>query len=152
MITYLFNHQQKDGGWGTHIECASTMFGTVLSYTTLRLLGVDKQDSALVAARAFMMQHGGALYAPSWSKFFLAMIGVYHWDGINPIPPEIWFLPHWSPLHPGKMWCHARMVYLPMCYLYGMRYSPDVSSDPLLQSLRKELYPDHLSYDDIPWV
>ena len=28
MIDYLLNHQQRDGGWGTHIECASTMFGT----------------------------------------------------------------------------------------------------------------------------
>lgn len=39
MIQYLLNHQQEDGGWGTHIECASTMFGTVLSYVSLRLLG-----------------------------------------------------------------------------------------------------------------
>lgn len=39
MIEYLRNHQQTDGGWGTHIECASTMFGTVLSYVALRLLG-----------------------------------------------------------------------------------------------------------------
>ena len=22
MLTYLRNHQQLDGGWGTHIECA----------------------------------------------------------------------------------------------------------------------------------
>lgn len=151
MITYLKNHQQVDGGWGTHIECASTMFGTVLSYTTLRLLGESAQEEYMLAARKFIVDHGGALYAPSWSKFFLAMIGVYHWDGINSIPPEMWFLPRWSPLHPGKMWCHARMVYLPMCYLYGMRYSPDVKSDPLLMSLRKELYPDNMNYDTIPW-
>jgi Prenyltransferase and squalene oxidase repeat len=25
MVVYLKNHQQEDGGWGTHIECASTM-------------------------------------------------------------------------------------------------------------------------------
>jgi squalene cyclase len=87
MIIYLMNHQQIDGGWGTHIECASTMFGTVLTYVTLRLLGVEADDERMQAGRAFMMAHGGALYAPSWAKFFLAMIGVYHWDGINSIPP-----------------------------------------------------------------
>jgi hypothetical protein len=37
MATYLRNHQQADGGWGTHIESPSTMFGTVLSYVSLRL-------------------------------------------------------------------------------------------------------------------
>jgi squalene/oxidosqualene cyclase-like protein len=151
MVTYLKNHQQTDGGWGTHIECASTMFGTVLSYTTLRLLGEAAEEKYLLAARSFILAHGGALYAPSWSKFFLAMIGVYHWDGINSIPPEMWFLPRWFPLHPGKMWCHARMVYLPMCYLYGMRYTPDVQADPTLMALRRELYPDDMTYDSIPW-
>ncbi|CAN0507278.1 unnamed protein product, partial [Ectocarpus sp. 12 AP-2014] len=44
MEAYLRNHQQADGGWGTHIECASTMFGTVLSYISLRLLGVSVED------------------------------------------------------------------------------------------------------------
>jgi hypothetical protein len=39
MIVYLRNHQQVDGGWGTHIESASTMFGaysldtTAITYT-----------------------------------------------------------------------------------------------------------------------
>lgn len=30
MIRYLRNHQNQDGGWGLHIEGASTMFGTAL--------------------------------------------------------------------------------------------------------------------------
>lgn len=30
MIRYLRNHQNKDGGWGLHIEGGSTMFGTAL--------------------------------------------------------------------------------------------------------------------------
>jgi hypothetical protein len=29
MLHYLMVHQQEDGGWGTHIESPSTMFGTV---------------------------------------------------------------------------------------------------------------------------
>lgn len=151
MIAYLKNHQQADGGWGTHIECASTMFGSVLSYTTLRLLGVDPSEQYMLAGREFILKHGGALYAPSWAKFFLAMIGVYHWDGINSVPPEMWFLPRWMPLHPGKMWCHARMVYLPMCYLYGARFTPDVAGDETLSALRRELYPEGFDYDTLNW-
>ena len=150
MIFYLKNHQQEDGGWGTHIECASTMFGTVLSYVALRLLGEGPNTAVMKAARSFILEHGGALYAPSWAKFWLAVIGVYHWDGINSIPAEMWFLPRWFPLHPGKMWCHCRMVYLPMCYLYCKRFVPDtVTDDPVLVGLRKELFTD--PYDTIDW-
>eukprot|EP01034_Spumella_vulgaris_P025548 gene25549-32018_t len=149
MIDYLRNHQQVDGGWGTHIECASTMFGSVLSYVALRLLGESKDERHMVDALRFIHSHGGALYAPSWTKFWLAVLGVYSWDGINSIPAEMWLLPRWFPLHPGKMWCHCRMVYLPMCYLYCKRYTPDVQSDPLLLSLRKELYLE--KYDSVDW-
>lgn len=85
-VLYLRNHQQVDGGWGTHIESASTMFGTTLSYVMLRLLGVAAADPCAVAARTFMHAHGGALHAPSWAKFWLAVLGVYHWNGVNSMP------------------------------------------------------------------
>ncbi|CAL9106103.1 unnamed protein product [Musa textilis] len=41
--------QNKDGGWGLHIEGTSTMFGTALTYVILRLLGEgsDGGDGAL---------------------------------------------------------------------------------------------------------
>lgn len=94
----------------------------------------------MLKAHQFICLYGGALYAPSWAKFWLAVLGVYDWKGINPIPSELWFLPRWFPFHPGKLWCHCRMVYLPMGYLYCARYTPKVEEDPLLLSLRKELY------------
>jgi squalene/oxidosqualene cyclase-like protein len=151
MISYLKNHQQTDGGWGTHIENASTMFGTVLSYIALRLLGEGANTPHVLKAREFILAHGGALYAPSWAKFWMAVIGVYDWRGINSIPAEMWLLPRWFPLHPGKLWCHCRMVYLPMCYLYCKRFVPDVASDPVLLALLKELYRDTDRYDSINW-
>ena len=109
-VLYLRNHQQSDGGWGTHIESPSTMFGTVLSYVMLRLLGVGADEEVAVAGRAFVQAHGGALYTSSWAKFWLAVLGVYDWDGVNSIPVEMWLLPDWFPFHPGRLWCHCRMV------------------------------------------
>lgn len=147
IVIYLKNHQQIDGGWGTHIECASTMFGTVLSYVTLRLLGESADESYMTNARNFIHSHGGAIYCPSWAKFWLATIGVYDWRGINSIPVEMWLLPRWFPFHPGKLWCHCRMVYLPMGYIYCKRFVPEM--DETLLSLRKELYLE--PYDSISW-
>jgi cycloartenol synthase len=150
MIQYLLNHQQVDGGWGTHIECASTMFGTVLSYVSLRLLGENATAPHMKLAHAFMMKYKGVLYAPSWAKFWLAVLGVYKWEGINSIPSEMWLLPRWFPFHPGKLWCHCRMVYLPMGYIYCSRYTPqDAETDPIIQSLRQELYEPSSVYHEI---
>ena len=27
--------------------------------------------------------------APHWGKFWLAVLGVYDWAGVNPVPPEL---------------------------------------------------------------
>ncbi|KAK4479066.1 hypothetical protein RD792_014577 [Penstemon davidsonii] len=100
---YLYNHQNLDGGWGLHIEGHSIMFCTVLNYVTLRLLGerMDGGDGAMENARTWILDHGGATYIPSWGKCWLSVLGVYEWNGNNPLPPELWLLPYFLPIHPG---------------------------------------------------
>ncbi|XP_019197862.1 PREDICTED: cycloartenol Synthase-like [Ipomoea nil] len=149
MCRYLYNHQNSDGGWGLHIESHSTMFGSVLSYVTLRLLGegANDGDGAMEKGRKWILDHGGATHITSWGKMWLAVLGVFEWSGNNPLPPEIWLLPYILPVHPGRMWCHCRMVYLPMSYLYGKRFVGPVT--PTVLSLRKELFP--IPYHEINW-
>ena len=60
-------------------------------------------------------EHGGATYITSWGKFWLSVLGVYEWQGQNPLDPEMWLLPYsgWTGIgwvHPGRFWCHCRMV------------------------------------------
>jgi squalene cyclase len=148
MAHYLRCHQQTDGGWGTHIESPSTMFGTTLCYVALRLLTafdkavlIDDDQEILARGRKFLHENGGALFTASWAKFYLCLLGVMEWEGHNSIPPEMWMLPDYFPFHPGRLWCHCRMVYLPMCYLYGLRFVYDeAETDPTIQELRDELY------------
>ncbi|XP_024318157.1 cycloartenol synthase isoform X3 [Brachypodium distachyon] len=146
---YLYNHQNEDGGWGLHIEGRSTMFCSVMNYVALRLLG-EGLDSCgpMLQARSWILDHGGATLTPSWGKFFLSVLGVYEWSGNNPLPPEIWMMPYFLPIHPGRMWCHCRLVYLPMSYLYGKRFVGATTSSVVLD-LRKELY--SVPYDEIDW-
>lgn len=102
----------------------------------------------MVRARHFLRSNGGAKGIPSWGKFWLAVLGVYEWSGMNPVPPELWLLPYSVPFHPGRFWCHCRMVYLPMSYIYGHKITAP-ASDPLVVALRQELYVE--PYDSIDW-
>ena len=159
MRRYLRNHQNEDGGYGLHIEGHSTMFGTVLSYVAMRLLGVDadgrdpesgETHDCVANARSWIVARGGAANVPSWGKFYLCVLGAYEWEGLNPIPPEAWLLPYrGNPLHPGRFWCHCRMVYLPMSYLYGKRATGEAT--PLVRALRRELFPEDAPYDAVDW-
>lgn len=89
IINYLVSHANPvDGGWGLHTEGDSTVFGTSLNYTVLRLLGVEAEHPVMIQARRLLHRLGGALNAPHWSKFWLAVLGVCDWEIVNPIPPE----------------------------------------------------------------
>ncbi|TYG67013.1 hypothetical protein ES288_D05G044900v1 [Gossypium darwinii] len=92
LIVFL---QNRDGGWGLHIEGPSTMFGTVLNYVSLRLLGEGAEggEGAIEKAREWILEHG------SFQKFTIILY--------NSV---------------GRMWCHCRMVYLPMSFLYGKKF------------------------------
>ncbi len=150
MLHYFKVHQQADGGWGTHIESPSTMFGTVICYLAARLLGAQKEEDWIRSGRDFIQQEGGAVMTSSWAKFWLCLVGCMDWKGHNSVPPEMWLLPNWFPFHPGRMWCHCRMVYLPMGYLYGSRFIySQAETDPLIEELRNELYCE--PYDSIEW-
>ncbi|TPX39873.1 hypothetical protein SeLEV6574_g06938 [Synchytrium endobioticum] len=149
LIRYLFNRAHKDdGGWGIHIEGVSTVFGTSLNYVALRLLGVPAHHPLMMRARNTLHRLGGSTGIPAWGKFWLSVLGAYEWDGNNPVPPELWILPYILPAHPGRLWCHSRMVALPMSYLYGRRFVGPLTD--LVLELRKELYVEE--YASIDWV
>ncbi|KAG8851509.1 Lanosterol synthase (Oxidosqualene--lanosterol cyclase) [Tulasnella sp. 330] len=147
MIRYLMNTVNEDGGWGIHVEGHSTVFGTALNYVVLRLLGMDADHPTCVKARGCLHALGGAVAAPSWGKFWLAVLNVYEWDGQNSIPPELFLLPEWTPVHPHKFWIHLRQVFIPMSFIYAKRWR--APRDPLIMSLREELYVQ--DYRTIDW-
>jgi lanosterol synthase len=56
----------------------------------LRLVGVSEDDPRMIKARGLLHKFGGAIYGPHWAKFWLSILGVMEWEGVNPVPPEIW--------------------------------------------------------------
>ncbi|GLU21884.1 hypothetical protein SLE2022_379960 [Rubroshorea leprosula] len=150
ILRYIYNHQNEDGGWGFHIEGHSIMFCTALSYICMRILGEGPDgglDNACARGRKWILDHGSVTHIPSWGKTWLSILGIFDWSGSNPMPPEFWILPSFLPIHPAKMWCYCRMVYMPMSYLYGKRFVGPIT--PLIQQLRGELYLQ--PYNEINW-
>lgn len=147
MMKYILAHQNPDGGFGLHVEGPSCVYGTVTNYVGLRFLGLEADAESTAKARDWLHQNGGPLGSASWGKFFLALVDLYPYDSLNPIAPELWLLPESLPFHPSKLWCHCRMVYLPMSYLYRRRCSSPKSE--LIEDLRRELYPQ--GYDQVNW-
>jgi len=138
MARHLCRVQNPDGAVGLHAEDGGSMFTTSLCYVALRLLGRGPDDPALGRMRRWIQEHGTPLGAASWGKLMLALLNLYPMEDLDPVPPELWLLPSSLPVHPGKLWCHARQVYLSMAWLYGTRSR--APADPLIDALRMELY------------
>jgi lanosterol synthase len=146
---YLFARQHpEDGGWGLHIEGDSTVFGTAMNYTVLRLVGVSEEDERMIKARGTLHKLGGAVNGPHWAKFWLSVLGVCDWDIVNPVPPELWLLPDWVPIAPWRWWIHMRQVFLPMSYIWSKKWSYPLT--PLTRQLRQELFTEPA--ESISWA
>ncbi|KAM6586390.1 hypothetical protein CsatA_008995 [Cannabis sativa] len=149
ILWYMYCHQNEDGGWGVHVEGPSMMMCTVMNYLAMRLLGEGPNgglENACARARKWILHHGGATGSASWGKTWMAILGVYDWDGCNPIPPEFWLYP--SIFRPSNLMCYSRLTYLPMSYLYGKKFVGPIT--PLIEELREEIYNE--PYKQIKWT
>ncbi|WVR06302.1 hypothetical protein IAU60_003332 [Kwoniella sp. DSM 27419] len=147
MIRYLINKRRPEGGWGLHTAAPPTVYGTVMNYVALRLLGLGPDEGPMTEIRALIHKMGGATGIPTWGKVWLSILGAYEWTGVGSIPPEIWMLPDWVPFAPWRWWIHVRTVFAPMSFLYGTRFVGPYT--PLVFALRQEIYVE--PYESIKW-
>ncbi len=139
VIRHFALTRRDDGSWPMHREGPGYVYLTTLAYVALRALGIDADDPLVAPARRWVRSRpGGVLAIPTWGKLWLAMVGLYGYEGVSPIPPEAFLLPHWMPLHPDSLYCHTRQGYLGMAFLYGSRFRGSLGD--LTDDLRSELY------------
>jgi len=78
----------------------------------------------------------------------MAVLGVVDWKIVNPVPPELWLLPDWFPIHPWKWWIHIRQVFLPMGYIYSKKWSCEETD--IIRGLKEEMFVQ--PYAEIDWA
>lgn len=139
ILLHFERTRTADGAFGLHPEHPGSVFVTSMVYVALRCLGAGADHPLAAHARAWLhAQPGGVLSAPTWGKFWLALLGLYDRDGLRPLLPELALLPRAVPVHPIRFYCHTRYVYLAMSLLQGGHVTFDLG--PLGEELRRELY------------
>jgi len=139
IVLHFERTQNANGAFGLHLEHPGSVFVTSLVYVAARLLGVSADHTLTASARRWLhARAGGVLSAPTWGKFWLALLGLYGRDGLRPLVPELVLLPKAAPVHPIRFYCHTRYVYLAMSLLQGGHVQFDIG--PIADDLRRELY------------
>src|SRR6266571_5164562 len=125
--------QDGDGWWKGDLETnvtLATFHGgppdlstTIEAYVALRLAG-DPDDAAhLRRAAAWIRDAGGIERTRVFTRIWLALFGLWDWERLPVMPPELVFLPPQVPLNVYDWACWARQTVVPLTVVSHFRPS-----------------------------
>jgi squalene-hopene/tetraprenyl-beta-curcumene cyclase len=97
-VNHLFSMQLPDGGWNIYYGGPAEVNATIKCYLGLKLAGVPATDRRMLRAREVAMSLGGVPRMNTFSKLYLALLGLFPWDYVPTIPCEVF-----KPTHPPKI-------------------------------------------------
>jgi squalene-hopene/tetraprenyl-beta-curcumene cyclase len=107
---WIRSKQREDGTWGNFYGAPADLSTTVESYAALKLAG-DPVDAAHMShAREYILDAGGLERTRVFTKIWLSLFGLWSWDDVPVIPPELMFLPSSVPLNIYDFACWARQT------------------------------------------
>lgn len=118
---YLRSKQCSHGGWELYYGDGGDLSTSVEAYMALRLLGVSVDDGALERAKKFILSKGGISKSRIFTKFHLALIGCYRWEGVPSIPPWIMLLPNNPLFSIYEMSSWARSSTVPLLIVFDRK-------------------------------
>ncbi len=112
---------ESHGGWGQYPGSDVDVSATVKAYVCLQLAGDDANAPHMLVAKQKILDHGGAEACNSFTNFYLACLGLIDWNACPAIPPEIIFLPRWSPFNLDHMSAWTRTMIMPLAICSALR-------------------------------
>ena len=118
---YIRRRQLHDGGWNIYAGGPSEVNATVKAYFALKLAGDEPESPHMVRACRRARELGGLERTNSFTRFYLAMAGIVDWEMVPAVPPELMFLPRWSPINIYEMSSWTRAIVIPLTILYARK-------------------------------
>ena len=108
--TWIRSQQRDDGTWANFHGGPGELSTTVEAYAALRLAGDPPDAEHLRRARAWIRESGGVEQTRVFTRLWFSLVGLWSWDEVPVIPPELAFLPRWFPLNLYDYACWARQT------------------------------------------
>jgi squalene-hopene/tetraprenyl-beta-curcumene cyclase len=118
---WIRSKQRDDGTWANFFGGPGDLSTTVESYAALRLAGDPPDASHMRAARTFILDRGGLERTRVFTRLWLALFGVWPWDEVPALPPELIFFPKWFPFNVYDWACWARQTIVPLTIVGSFR-------------------------------
>ncbi len=116
---YMLDQQGPHGGWAMFPGGPLEISGSVKAYLALKITGHDPEASYMVQARDAIIRAGGVEQVNSFTRYYLAMLGLIPYDLCPAVPPEMILLPLWAPFNIYEMSAWSRTIIVPLSLLWA---------------------------------
>ena len=118
---WIRSRQRDDGTWGTFAGGPPDHSATIEAYAALRLAGDPADAGHMRLAREFVLDEGGLERARVFTKIWFSLFGLWSWEHVPAMPPELVFLPPWAPLNLYDFACWARQTVAALTVVWAYR-------------------------------
>ena len=118
---WIRSQQREDGTWANFFGGPADLSTTVESYAALKLAGDPADAEHMRAARGFIVDAGGLERARVFTHLWLSLFGLWSWEQVPALPPEVIFLPEWFPMNIYDFACWARQTIVALCVVGAHR-------------------------------
>jgi squalene-hopene/tetraprenyl-beta-curcumene cyclase len=120
---WIRSQQREDGTWANFYGGPGDLSTTVEAYIALRLAGDSPDAPHMKVATDWITEHGGLTATRVFTRIWLAISGLWSWDDLPVIPPEIIYLPTWVPLNIYDWGCWARQTIVALAIVASFKPS-----------------------------
>jgi len=135
-VNHIFSMQLPDGGWNIYYGGPAEVNATIKAYLALKLAGVPVTDPKMLRAREVAMNLGGVPRMNTFSKLYLALLGLFPWDYVPTIPSEVILIGKWFHVNFHEMSSWSRSMLVPLSIIN--HFQPTRKAKVTLD----ELYPE----------
>jgi squalene-hopene/tetraprenyl-beta-curcumene cyclase len=118
---WIRSQQRADGTWANFFEGPGDLSTTIEAYWALRLAGDAPQDEHMRTAAEFIRTQGGLDQARVFTHLWLALFGLWSWERLPALPPEVVLLGPRVPLNVYDFACWARQTIVALALVKAHR-------------------------------
>ncbi len=120
-VNHLFQMQLLEGGWNIYPHGPAEVNATIKCYLALKLAGVPVTDPRMLRAREVAQSLGGVPRMNTFSKLYLALIGLVGWNHVPTIPCEVLLIGKWFHVNFWEMSNWSRAMLIPLAIINHYR-------------------------------
>jgi squalene-hopene/tetraprenyl-beta-curcumene cyclase len=107
---WIRSQQRADGSWANFAGGPGDLSTSLEAYWGLRVACDEPGADHMKRAAAWIRERGGPREARVFTHIWMALFGLWPWDDVPALPPELVLLPSWCPLNPYDFACWARQT------------------------------------------